>query len=59
MILHAYSIVKNDFGDYSKAALLRCCMVVVSLCCEVVRYSRINRHNPDSMLSAATGSIII
>ena len=27
-------------------------MVVVSLCCEVVRYSRINRHNPGSMLVA-------
>jgi hypothetical protein len=25
-------------------------MVVVSLCCEVVRYSRMNRHNPTPVL---------
>jgi len=36
---------------------LRCCMVVVSLCCEVLRYSRMNRHNPVPSLAICVFSV--
>jgi len=47
------------FGEIYVMLPLRCCMVVVSLCCEVLRYSRMNRHNPDLMLTAYTSLSVL